>query len=417
MTSQSKQRKSGNWRGALGHPIVLFPSRPDKMNDEEVRLIGEDLSRERLSISVIFLVHGLIVASWVSRIPAIQSALGLSPAVLGTVLLSTTAGALVAMPLTGGLVHHFGSRRLVIVTTILFCLALPLLARPDSAVGLAASLFVFGAAAGGMDVSMNVQAAEFERKRAKPVMSSFHGLFSVGGMLGSAIGGAVAQRGLGPASHFALASLAFGLVGGSVLVWLSPGSSRSESSLSLRFDRRILILGAIGFCILIGEGAMADWTAVYLHNSLGTGAGLAALGYSVFSACMASGRFLGDWLTQVLGPVRMVRTGSLLAAFGMAAATMFEHVPVALVGFGLVGAGFSTIIPIIFGAGASVKGMPPGAGVAAVTTAGYLGFLLGPPLIGWTAQLTSLRLALGFVTVLSLMAAVLAGGVKAQIDD
>jgi len=373
---------------------------------------ASSLRKERFSISVIFLVHGLVVASWVSRIPAIQSALGLSPAVLGTVLLSTTAGALVAMPVTGGLVHRFGSRRLVIITTVFFCLSLPLLPIPGSAAGLAVSLFIFGAAAGGMDVSMNVQAAEFERKRAKPVMSSFHGLFSVGGMAGSAVGGAVAQRGLSPGPHFVLASLTFAVLAGSVLTWLSPGTSRSESSLALRFDRRILVLGAIGFCILIGEGAMADWTAVYLHNSLGTNPGLAALGYSVFSACMAGGRFLGDWLTQTVGPVRLVRAGSLLAAFGMAAATIMQNVPLALVGFGLVGAGFSTIVPIIFGAGASVKGVPPGAGVAAVTTVGYFGFLLGPPLIGWTAQWTSLRTALGFVTVLSLIAAALARGVK-----
>jgi len=365
---------------------------------------------------VIFLVHGLVVASWVSRIPAIQSALALSPAVLGTVLLAITAGALVAMPATGALVHRFGSRRLVILATVFFCLTLPLLSLADSAFELALALFVFGSAAGGMDVSMNVQAAEFERKKGRPVMSSFHGLFSVGGMLGSAIGGAMAQRGLAAGTHFVLAGPSFLVLACSVLSWLSAGSSRSESSVTLRFDRRIWVLGAIGFCILIGEGAMADWTAVYLHSSLGTSPGLAALGYGVFSACMAGGRFLGDWLTEVLGPVRLVRIGSILAAFGMAAAILTANVPLALVGFGLVGAGFSTIIPIIFGAGASVEGLTPGAGVAAVTTAGYLGFLLGPPLIGWTAQLTSLRTALGFVTILSLVAAVLAKWVK-QFDD
>jgi MFS family permease len=370
------------------------------------------LPKERFSISVIFLVHGLVVASWVSRIPAIQAALGLSPGVLGTVLLSATACSLVAMPVTGGLIHRFGSRPLVILTTILFCLGLSLVPRPDSAAGLAASLFVFGAAAGGMDVAMNVQAAEFERKRGKPVMSSFHGLFSVGGMLGSALGGASAERGLGPGVHFALASLTFGVLATSVLPWLSPGSSRSESSLTFRFDRKIAILGAIGFCILLGEGAMADWSAVYLHGSLGSGPGLAALGYSVFSACMAGGRLLGDRLTLALGPVRLVRTGALVAASGMTVAILVENVAVALAGFALVGAGFSTIIPIIFGTGASVKGVPAGTGVAAVTTAGYLGFLLGPPLIGWSAQLTSLRTALGFVAVLSLVAALLARWVK-----
>jgi len=372
------------------------------------------VGRERFSISVIFLVHGLVVASWVSRIPAIQSALALSPAVLGTVLLAITAGALVAMPVTGALIHRFGSRLLVIVTTIFFCLSLPLLAWPTSPPKLAFALFVFGMAVGGMDVAMNVQAAAFETRRGKPVMSSFHGLFSVGGMLGSAIGGAVAHAGIAPKSHFAAAAVIFGALAGVVLAWLSPGSSAAETGLGFRFQRRIWVLGAIAFCILVGEGAMADWTAVYLRNSLGTDAGVAALGYSVFSGCMAGGRFLGDWLTLRVGPVRLVRTGALLSALGVAAATVVEEVPVALLGFGLVGAGFSTIIPIIFGAGARVKGVPAGAGVAAVTTAGYFGFLLGPPLIGFTAEFSSLRLALGLVSVLSVIAALLAPGAQPQ---
>ncbi|HUS07897.1 MAG TPA: MFS transporter, partial [Bryobacteraceae bacterium] len=355
------------------------------------------MRRARFSISVIFLVHGLVIASWVSRIPAIQSALHLSPAALGTLLLAATAGALVAMPLTGAVIHKAGSRAVVMFTTAIFCLSLPVVALATSAGELAAALFLLGAAAGAMDVAMNVEAAALEKLYRRPIMSAFHGLFSAGGMAGSAIGGAFAAAGYSPESHFVIAAPVCGAIAGGVMAWLPPGSSEAEGSLTLRLPRNLWLLGALGFCILLGEGAMADWTGVYLKSSLGTGAGTAALGYAVFSATMAAGRFAGDWLTVRLGRVRLVRGGALLAAAGLTAALAFGNVFSALLGFACAGAGFATIIPIVFGAGANVNGVAPGAGVAAVTTAGYTGFLIGPPLIGFTAEYTSLRFALGIV--------------------
>lgn len=333
-----------------------------------------------------------------------QRELRLSPGELGTLLLAITAGSLCAMPATGALIHKVGSRTMVIVTTILFCLSLPLLSLPSSVGWLAAALALFGAAAGSMDVAMNVEAAALEGRYGRPIMSSFHGLFSVGGMLGSALGGALAGAGVTVPVHFLVSAIAFGIFGIAVLPWLPPGNSEGGGALGFRFTRTLLLLGALAFCILVGEGAMADWTAVYLRNTLGTGAGTAALGYAVFSGTMAAGRFTGDWLTVRAGRERLVRGGALLAALGLSAGLAIGTVWSAMIGFACVGAGFSTIVPILFGAGANVKGIPPGAGVAAVTTAGYLGFLTGPPLIGFTAEYTSLRFALALVAALSLVA-------------
>ncbi len=319
------------------------------------------------------------------------------------------------MPLTGALIHRVGSRRLVKVTSLLFCLSLPLLAWPSSTPLLSFSLFIFGSNAGAMDVSMNVEAAAFEKKRGRPVMSSFHGLFSLGGMLGAAIGGALAQAGLSVGAHFIPAGFAFAVLSLSIFRWLPEGSSQSEPALAFRFTRELGLLGAIAFCVAVGEGAMADWTALYLRNSLATSVGLAALGYAVFSAFMASGRFLGDHLTWRLGRRWLVSAGALLASLGICTAIATHYTWLALLGFGVVGAGYSVIIPIVFGAGARVKSVAPGPGVAAVTTAGYFGFLLGPPVIGFTAQLTSLRIALAMVGVLSLLAFWLAR--RASLSD
>jgi MFS family permease len=227
-------------------------------------------------------------------------------------------------------------------------------------------------------------------------------------MLGAALGGAIAASGLTPISHFTWGAVFFAILTAACIPWIPIGASDVGSALGFRFTRTLFLLGALAFCILVGEGAMADWAALYLHNSLGTGPGTAALGYAVFSATMSIGRLTGDRLAVRIGRIRIVRAGSLIAAAGLAGALLFATVPAAMIGLACVGAGFSTIIPIVFGAGANVKNVAPGAGVAAVTTAGYLGFLLGPPLIGFTAEYTSLRTALAVVVVLSLIGSMLA---------
>ncbi len=362
---------------------------------------------------ILFLVHGLVVATWLSRIPAIQTRLGLANGVLGLTLLSSAVGALCSIPITGLLVNRYGSRKISSITGILFCLSVLLLGAASSSFGLSLALFVYGAVAAAMDVSMNAQGVEVENHLGSPTMSRFHGMFSLGGMIGAAFGGFVATRGIRPLAHFELSAFV-NVVGVCVAVPLLldvPGRviAKEHRLPWNKIPPVLLALSAIGFCSLLSEGAMGDWTAVYLKQVLRAGAGTAATGYAVFSAAMAIFRFLGDLITARLGPLRTVRAGSLVAALGLVWALSAHSPEWAMPGFAAAGAGFSVIIPLVFGSGGRVKSVTPGAGIATVTGIGYIGFIVGPPAIGFASQLVTLRYALGIVVACCLTSAVLAG--------
>ena len=370
---------------------------------------------------VLFLLHGLIVSTWVSRIPAIQLSLHLNNGVLGVTLLGSALGAVTAIPFTGALINRFGSHLVSIWATIWFSMTLIGLALAVNAATLATALLLFGAGAATMDVAMNAQGVEVEKVLGTPTMSRFHGMFSLGAMIGAGIGGGIASRGVPPLPQFALSSAVY--IAAAILAgfWLLrthadviPGAHR----LPLRKIPPVLLaLSAIGFCILLAEGAMADWTAVYLKQVLNAGQGTAAAGYSVFSAAMAIFRFLGDWITLRLGPLRAVRAGSLLAAAGLLWA-LSVHSPLwAMPGLAAVGAGFSVIIPLVFGSGGRVKGVSPGVGIATVTGLGYVGFIVGPPAIGFASQLFTLRYGLGVVVVCCLVSAALSGALRRSGDE
>jgi len=367
----------------------------------------------------LFLVHGLVVASWISRIPAVQSALRLNNFVLGLTLLSSALGALCSIPAAGALVGRFGSKRVSVLSGVVFCLSLIWPALAVNAVTLAVALFVYGAAAAVMDVAMNAQAVEVEKALRRPTMSRFHGMFSLGAMLGAAAGGAVAARGMGTLVHFAVSGLlnmlAVLAVGG-LLQDTHDAHANAEHRLPFRKMPRVLVaLSAIGFCILLSEGAMADWTALYLRQVLKAGAGTAAAGYAVFSAAMAAMRFLGDMATARLGAMRAVRTGSLVAAVGLGWALCVREAGWAMPGFGVAGCGFSIIIPLVFGSAGRVRGVAPGAGIATVTGLGYLGFIAGPPMIGFLSQLMTLRGALVTLVVCCIVSAAVSSEMKDSV--
>jgi predicted MFS family arabinose efflux permease len=288
------------------------------------------------------------------------------------------------------------------------CAALPLPALAKNAWMLGAFLVVYGAAAGAMDVAMNTQAVDVERGYGRPVMVSFHALFSLGGMLGSLMGSAAAARNLAPAIHLTLAGglmAAIAVFASRGLLPQADGPAGAARPLG-GWWRPLLGLSAIAFCVLVGEGAMADWSAVYLNQL--TTAAFAPVGYAVFSLTMAGGRLAGDWLHGRLGAEATVRAGSALAAVGLAGALALGSVPAALIGFACVGLGYSSIFPIVCSVAGKRAGSNPQAGIAAVAGTGYLGFLVGPPFIGFLAQATSLRAALGAVAALSALTAALA---------
>jgi len=378
--------------------------------------VADKIRRAWWGTAAVFLVHGLVVSTWVSRIPAIQSGLHLGNGVLGLALLATALGAVSTIPVAGWAVTRYGSKKVTTAASIAFCLSLSLPALAVNAFSLGCALFVFGGLAAAMDVSMNAQGVEVEKALRNPTMSRFHGMFSLGGMIGAAAGGGIASRGIGALPHFAVSGLANAFAIGAVAALLlethAAADAGTEHRLPLRKMPRVLLaLSAIAFCILLAEGAIADWTAVYLRQVLKAGPGMAAAGYAVFSAAMAVFRFLGDAVTARLGPSLTLRTGGLVAAAGLLTAMCAFSAGWSLPGFALAGAGFSVIIPLVFGSGGRVEGISPGAGIATVTGIGYAGFIVGPPAIGFVSQLVTLRYALGIVVACCLISALLARSV------
>jgi MFS family permease len=374
----------------------------------------------RLAVLAIFFLNGFGFASWVVRIPAIQEKLALSEGLLGLALLGLAIGSLVSMPLAGWLVSRLGSRPVVGVTALLVSLVLVPLALVPNLALLFAALVMAGIAVGALDVSMNAQAVAVEKGYARPIMSSFHAAFSFGGLAGAVGGGLVASFGVGPLPHFSAAAVLAAAAALAAYNSLLPASADAGSHGAPAFarpTRALLGLGIISFCVLLGEGAMADWSAVYLEGTLETGPGFAAAGYAAFSLAMAFGRLFGDGLTQRLGPARLVRLGGALAAVGFGVALAVGEPYVALAGFACAGAGFSIIFPAALSAAGRTKGMATGPALAAVSTAGYFGFLVGPPTIGLIAEALGLGAALYVIVLLSAAIVVLAravGGTDAK---
>jgi MFS family permease len=377
---------------------------------------GANLSAAWWAVVARFLLHGLIVSTWVSRIPALQTSLGLTNGLLGLCLLGTAVGSVVAVPITGWLVTRFGSKRVTTWSTAGFCLALIAPSLAVDAGTLFLALTIYGAMAGANDVSINSQAVAVETARGTPTMSRFHAMFSIGGMFGAGFGGVFAAHEVAPRVHLILASALFLAIsaGTAHLLFEAPRNKASQAKrLSLmRIPTVLIALTVIGFCMFLSEGAMADWIAVYMKQVLVAGSGRAAAGYAVFSAGMAVFRLLGDAVTKRLGPVLTVRTGALVAACGLTLALATQSSLCALGGFALTGAGFSVIVPLVFGAGGRVPHLPGGLGIALVSGSGYVGFLFGPPIIGFTAQFTSLRIALFMLVGLCFVAATLAPAVR-----
>jgi MFS family permease len=349
----------------------------------------------------------------VARIPAVQNRLGLDEGQLGIALLSLSAGAVVAMPATGWLIHRWGNGPVMRTAATIICASLPLLPLAPSMPLLMVALFLFGTGFGLLDVAMNTQAVAVEERYGRPIMSAFHGVFSVGGLTGSASAGVIAGFGIPPFPHLLAVALVLFILAAATSRSLLPGTARDEGAPAFALPPRSLLgLGLLCFCALLAEGAIADWSAVYLENNLGSTAAVAAAGYAAFSLAMAGMRFGGDALTLRAGPSRMVFIGGLISGLGLGAALLVGTIPATIAGFACVGIGLAVIFPIAMGAAGRTPGVAAGSAIAAVTTAGYTGFLTGPPLIGFIADSAGLRVGLALVALLFIVVALLAGTVR-----
>ncbi len=365
---------------------------------------------------VTFLIHGLVVSTWVSRVASVKSLLHLDDGVFGLALLGGAIGSVAAIPVCGALVARYGNRAMTRWTSLGFCCVLVLPAVAINAPTLFMALLAFGAMAGANDVAMNAQAVATERHLGMRAMSRFHGVFSIGGIAGSAAGALVAGWHVAPLYH--LCGAAILLLGVAAAgSWLTPEMPLEEVRIASgqmfrRVPPALVALSAIGFCIFLSEGAIADWTGVYLKQVIHTSDGFAPIGYAVFSTSMAGFRMAGDRITNKLGGALTVRLGGSLAAAGIALAVFVSSPWAVLAGIAAAGAGFSSIIPLVFAAGGRFQGMAEGIGVATVSGIGYLGFLFGPPAIGMVSQISSLRMGLFLLVVLSAAAASLVSVVE-----
>jgi MFS family permease len=302
------------------------------------------------------------------------------------------------------------------VMGIAFCVSLMLPGLAVNVPLLMGALFVLGACNGGLDVAMNAQAALVEQRYARPIMNSFHGLWSLGGLAGAVLGGFIAAQAVPVRVHLLSVAVIATLIAALVTRWLVADTSHhQDSGPSFALPpRALLLLGGIAFGVLLCEGAIADWSAVYLREGLHSAPGIAATGYAVFSLLMAAGRLTGDTLAQRLGPARVVRAGGGLVALGIGLAIGSAVPAIAIVGFGLIGAGLACSFPLLLSAAARTPGVAASTAIAAIATAGYTGFLVGPPLIGSLAEMVTLRGALGLLGVVGVLVVIYGGAVERQ---
>lgn len=361
---------------------------------------------EQMSTRIAFFIAGFGIAAWAPLVPYAKARAQLNEGTLGLLLLCLGVGSIIAMPAAGALASRFGCRRVLSAGTILLCVALPMLATVSSIPLLMAGLFLFGAGLGTVDSTVNLQAVIVERASGKTMMSGFHGLFSLGGIVGAAGVSALLGLGLSPLS----ATLVVIVITLAALLKAAPhllpyGSESSGPAFAIPHGV-VLFIGCLCFIVFLAEGAVLDWSAVFLSDERGLDEAYAGLGYAAFALTMTIGRLTGDAIVRRLGAKRVIVIGGLLATAGMLLATLLPAWETALLGYALVGAGCSNIVPVLYTAVGKQTVMPEHIAVPAITTLGYAGILAGPALIGFIAHGSSLSVAFVLIAVLLLGVAI-----------
>jgi MFS family permease len=358
---------------------------------------------EQHSTRMAFFIAGFAIAAWAPLVPYAKARLAVGEATLGLLLLCLGIGSVLTMPLTGLLVARYGCRRVIWLATLFICGTLPFLAIASTIPTLALVLLVFGAGIGTVDVAVNIQAIIVEKATGRPLMSGFHGMFSVGGIVGA---GGVSLLLSGGVEPFAAMLVVAGLIIVALLAlgrWLLPYGSERDTPLFVRPRGIVLFVGLLCLICFLAEGSILDWGAVFLHSVRQVPVAEAGWGFTIFSIAMTICRLTGDRIVLALGGTRILVLGGLLAAGGLALAVLAPWLPVALLGFAIVGVGAANIVPVLFSSAGKQTLMPTNLAVAAITIFGYAGHLMGPALIGFVAEITSLSLALLGIAVLFLL--------------
>jgi MFS family permease len=372
-------------------------------------------------VTIVFFLMGSVAGTWAARIPEVKAHLHLSAGILGLALLGPAAGAVVAMAVVGALLVKVKPRRIVGTMFIPLGGLLCALSFVGSPWELFVTLVGWGAAMGTIDVAMNAEGTALQDAVGRRIMSRFHAAYSLGGLAGAGGGALAAATGLSVTVNFSIVGLlvlTFGVAASSAFsktpVTTKPGSSsldveRVRSPRRPKLSWSLVALSVIAFGCFLSDGAVNNWSAIYLHSSLKAGAGLAAVAYTAFSFAMAIGRLLGDHLAERIGPVRLVRLSAATATIGFAAALATGQVVAAMAGFVLLGLGMSFVVPLVFTTSSQLE--RPGPSLATVTSFGYLGLLIGPALIGGIADAVGLPAALGVIVAACAVTTVLAGAV------
>ncbi|MEO6686380.1 MAG: MFS transporter [Dyadobacter sp.] len=369
----------------------------------------------RMAVAAFFFVQGLSFAAWASRIPDIKNMLHLTEGGLGTVLLALPLGLMASLPISGWMVTKYGSKKMVLIGAILYAITLTFIGFATRTEQLVIVLFSFGLWGNLCNIAVNTQAVAVEQVYGKSIMASFHGLWSMAGFLSAMIGTFFISINVPPQIHFmVIAVVAFAIIF-TAYKHTMPDSEKNEGEAQPMFvkpDRDLLMLGLIGFCAMVCEGAMFDWSGVYFMEVVKVPAAMKTMGYVAFMGTMTGGRFAGDWLANKIGRKKMLQISGLLMAGGMGIAVLFPFMASATFGLLLVGFGVSSVVPLVYSAAGRSTTMSAGMALAAVSSISFIGFLIGPPLIGIVAQMADLRFSFAVVAVLAFCTTLLSSKAK-----
>lgn len=374
------------------------------------------LARIRWAVSLFYFGMGLSFATWASRIPDIKTTLHLSDGSLGSVLFAIPLGQLVIMPFSGKLVTRFGSYRVLIFSLLVYVFSLTNLGLANEVWQLSLGLFVFGIFGNLANIAVNTQGVYTEKLYKKTIMSSFHGMWSLAGFIGALVGLGMLALKLTPYVHFVIVAVIVLILIGFYYKYLIKAKETLKTEKKKLFskpDSTLVWLGVIGFCCMASEGVMFDWSGVYFKDVIKAPGAMVILGYTSFMITMASGRFFGDYLILKFGKQIVLRIGGILISTGLLTAVVFPYLIPSTIAFMFVGFGVSTIVPTVYSVAGKNPTVPAGEALTIVSSVSFLGFLMGPPLIGYIAEISSLRYSFAFIGVFGFFIAFIVSKIKA----